>query len=1001
MRSSVTTPASGGDPQAAAPPPARTVEKEVNARAFRSALLYLRERLGNEETRAFCSRTGLEYEYLVDETNWVSLGYLNRFFVAMVRETGDPSAPLRSGYKGKEPEAWGSLYYLFRTVANPAFVYRQVCERSRDYNKRATFEVLKLSSNYAELAWSEDGEHPYVCDNRRGQLASVPMVWGLPAAEVVEEECCARGGKRCLYRITWANRPRNLPAFLAGLALAAVVVGLGLWKGWSPLPVIATASALLGFFVGKTFDLLRTLRDAQQYSERQSEKLLESVGELEHKFDEIQRGKREIEDLNVNLEQKVEERTAELEMAKAELEGSYQKLKELDRMKSALFSNITHELRTPLTLILSPIDSILAGKLGHFDPEQVTIFKSMHRNALRLLKLINDMLDLSKLEDAHLKLNPEPVDLSAFLGAIVANVAPLADRKDVAVRMVVGEAPADVHLDPEQFERVVLNLLANAVKFTPVGGWIEVRLDRLDDGRARIEVEDSGIGIPDDRLGAIFDRFSQVDDSTTRRYGGTGIGLALVKEITNLHGGEIDAESILGKGTTMRVILRPGMDHFAPDVLDQRRREVSVTSERRMSDRGLPEWTVQILSRKSYRYQEIEDITERRAVERVAGDELKSHRVLVCEDNREMLQLVHMHLREHFQVYVAADGVKGWEIVERVRPDLVVTDWMMPRVDGLELCRRIKEDPGLRNTPVIMLTAKATLKDRVAGQETGADAYFSKPFNPVELTAAVQSLLRKRGWQTRAVVDHELDAMALLAGRMAHEIKNPLNSLKNGAEIFSASFKELTALDEAGKGLDPRERARIQARLTRRMGRMEGLVTQGVHRIYAVLDVLKRYTREGFSRLPQAYSLDTAVRESLAVVSLPSEAGITLDADLTPELRVECIPEELHEVITNLVQNAIDHSTEGGTVQIRTGAQDGRCLLTVVDQGRGIVAENRERIFSAFFTTREGQGGMGLGLAIVRQLVRQMDGDIQFRSEPGTGTEFQVSLPLVPPRSAS
>ncbi len=681
-----------------------------------------------------------------------------------------------------------------------------------------------------------------------------------------------------------------------------------------------------------------------------------------------------------------------------ELTEANQRLKEMDRYKTNFFSNITHELKTPLTLIHAPVESMLEGDLGAWEPSQLEMLRGVQRNSLRLLRLINDLLDLSKLEAARLRLRIEETDLDPYLRGMVASVEHLAVRKSLTLQVEhVGE-DSTVWIDHHRFERVVINLLANATKFTPEGGKIVVRVD-AGGPEVVMTVEDTGIGIPEDKLEFIFDRFSQVDSSSTRKFGGTGIGLALVRELVELHGGVIHAESEEGVGTAMHVRLQRGRDHFSPDVLDRRQRTADVSAARRAEDGGVADWSVEVEKREAYRLMDLEDITDRRLVVRTPPTETRALKVLVVEDNRELLQLIHVQLSKDYNVFVAPDGRKGLELVRRERPDLVVTDWMMPEMDGPQLCSAIKNDPSVRNTPVVMLTARSNVEDRLAGREAGADEYLSKPFNARELLSVVRGLLRTRAWSTEATVNHELDAMSLLSGRIAHEIKNPLNLVKNGAEIASKAFVELVEIQEKAGALGDPEVADRVAKLTTRVERMTGMVVEGAGRVTNVVDLLREYTREGYRRIEQPYDLREAAERALPMVLIPPEAEVKIHSSLEDTGPVSCVPQEAHEVVFNLIQNAVDATQPDGNVWVSAFRRGDWAVLTVADDGPGIPPADQEKIFSTFYTSREGEGGMGLGLSITRQLVRKMGGVVTVSSDLGKGSRFEVCVPIMGTRS--
>ncbi len=422
-----------------------------------------------------------------------------------------------------------------------------------------------------------------------------------------------------------------------------------------------------------------------------------------------------------------------------------QKLQEIDSMKSRFFANISHEFRTPLTLILGPLSKMLAQAKSK---EKKQEFKLMQRNAQRLQRLINQLLDLSKIEAGKMTLQSRPENIVALLNRIVQSFESQAKLKGIELKFQSEQDEIIAYVDREKMENIFYNLLSNAMKFTPQGGTVcvtvniplnppskgDFRIPPFEGGPGgmsgyiQITVSDTGIGIPSDRLDKVFDRFYQVDDSYTREHEGSGIGLALTKELVDLHHGKIEVRSELNKGTTFTVYLPLGKEHFKPEEIVDKLSESSELSE---SLKLTPEEQPSESSELSEGF--------------VASSPRKAlPLVLIVEDNRDMRSYLQDCLASNYRVIEAVDGADGLHRATDKIPDLIISDVMMPRMDGFQMCERVKSDERTSHIPVILLTARATAESKIKGLELGADDYLIKPFDRAELQVRVRNLIEQR-----------------------------------------------------------------------------------------------------------------------------------------------------------------------------------------------------------------------------------------------------------------
>ena len=679
-----------------------------------------------------------------------------------------------------------------------------------------------------------------------------------------------------------------------------------------------------------------------------------------------------------------------LERTKASLETALDKLKELDRHKSQFFSNMTHELRTPLTLIISPLENILSGQLGHVTRAHEASLRTIWRNALKLLRLINDLLDMSRLDDRFLRLQVHPCRIKDVIVELLDHTRPLAARKDITTALELRDVPDDVWADTDKLERVFVNLLANALKFTQPGGEVRVTVD----SNARyltIAVSDTGIGIEATKQNTIFERFSQADGSVTRRYGGTGIGLAFAREIVRLHGGDITVHSTAGAGSTFTVRLPRGRTHLdESDLVD-----VESASSVELESETAVDWTQQLLRRTDYRLIDLDEVTERRLVER-GDDATKATKVLVVEDNVDILKFLHLQLQDRHAVYLAQNGVGGLELAQREHPDVIVTDYMMGEMDGLTMLEKLRADRQTADIPVIMLTARKDVETRAAARSVGADIYLSKPFSPRELRAAVEQLLKRQGREASRILRAQTRSLESISAGLAHEIRNPLNYVKNAVFVISETVERVRAA-VTDEGRDPADVSKLLQTSAKKMDRMVSSASRGVERIDQVVEIVRRYAREGYPDEPVDIVFEGLVRDVLTLVGPKDSREVGLSDQLEAgEVSVRGLPDELQQVVRNLVQNAIDAVPDGGSVEVRTRLERGGIVFEVQDDGPGIPAELRQRIFTPFFSTKSPGDGMGMGLAITDQIVRQHGGDIALESVPDHGATFRVWLPVAP-----
>ena len=505
------------------------------------------------------------------------------------------------------------------------------------------------------------------------------------------------------------------------------------WKAtWAyALYTLLLLGAAVGTYLVQHARIVRNEREKAQL--RESE-LRAEAAELQARALQAENERKQVE-----LEKAHELETAycQLEEQKTKIEALARKLTELDRMKTRFFANISHEFRTPLTLILGPLRDALDEAFGPVDERLQQQMGIMQRNGRRLLRLINQLLDLSRLESGNLTLRARQTNLIPFLRSIVSMFASQAERKNIQLQFASTEEERYLYFEPDKLEKVVSNLISNALKFTPAHGKIHVSEEPgTEETGAFVEitVKDTGEGIPAEELPYIFDRFHQVDASSVREHEGSGIGLALAKELVELHGGKIRAESEPDFGTTFIVRLLQGTNHLDPgDIVEEAPVEAvreGVTPEAVRREAAI--LTVEESSRM--------EANEETAypVSRVAPI------ILVAEDNADMREYLRSHLAPRYRVAEAVDGIEGLEIIREVDPALVICDVMMPRMNGYAFCETVKADEGLNHIPVVLLTARASEESKVEGLKTGADDYIYKPFSAEELLARVENLIELR-----------------------------------------------------------------------------------------------------------------------------------------------------------------------------------------------------------------------------------------------------------------
>ncbi|HLK21996.1 MAG TPA: ATP-binding protein, partial [Bryobacteraceae bacterium] len=391
---------------------------------------------------------------------------------------------------------------------------------------------------------------------------------------------------------------------------------------------------------------------------------------------------------------------------------------EIDRAKTTFFSNVSHELRTPLTLLLSPVEELLAQQRRSEDSTHRELLELVHRNGLRLQRLVNSLLDFSRIEAGRVQAVYEPTDLARYTSELAGSFRSAMEKAGLEFRVECDSLPP-VYVDRDMWEKIVLNLLSNALKFT-FDGSVHVSLSGRN-GEAELVVQDTGTGIPAAELPHIFERFHRVEGARGRSIEGTGIGLALVQELVKLHGGAIQVDSEVGQGTTFRVRIPLGTGHLPKEKLQEQ--DLASTALRS-----------ETFVREALRWLEDGQPNESRA-------SAAAERVLLADDNPDMREYVTRLLSEHYRVTAVSNGEEALKSALSDPPDLILSDVMMPGLDGFALLERLRARPETSTIPVVLVSARAGEESRVEGLGAGADDYLIKPFTARELLARVGSHL--------------------------------------------------------------------------------------------------------------------------------------------------------------------------------------------------------------------------------------------------------------------
>ncbi len=775
-----------------------------------------------------------------------------------------------------------------------------------------------------------------------------------------------------------------------------------------------------------------------------------------------------------------------------------EELAQIDRAKTAFFSNVSHEFRTPLTLILGPLDDALADDAAPLAPAQRKRIELTHRNALRLLKLVNSLLDFSRIEAGRVQASYVPADLARLTADLAGVFESAMEKGGLAYRVDLDELGEPVYIDRDMWEKIVFNLLSNAFKFT-LQGAVTVML-RRHEGMARLSVIDSGSGIPEKELPRVFERFHRIEGTPGRTYEGTGIGLALIQELVRLHGGTIGVHSVQGQGTRFDVDIPFGRDHLPEDRIADHR-----PADGDGSDRMGAAFVEEAL-----RWLPDEDGTSgpgQPSAVALLQPAAPQPRILIADDNNDMRAYLKSLLEPYADVRVCSDGEAAYAMLLRDPPDLLLSDVMMPKLDGFGLIARVRASEQLRHLAVILLSARAGEEAKVEGLQAGADDYLVKPFAANELLARVQRQvtqarerhrheqeLAMRESYFRSLIDRApvmmwtTDASGYCTylsqqwydytGRTPAQdlglgwLENiHPDDLPHAAAAFEAANREHTAFaldyrarrhdgayrwfidtgtprfDQEGRPngfvgtvIDVHERTMLQQALAQKnrmqseflftlahelrnplapirtglelmrirpsaenAGKVQEMIRRQVDHMVHLVDDLLDMARlsEGKVELKRADVLLADVVNDAVEMSMPliQSGNHRLDLRL-PDTGIVLFVDRhrLAQVLSNLLNNAAKYTPKGGHIVIEAELGPRQIALVVVDNGIGIDAGKLPTIFDMYTQVHEGeamgQGGLGVGLNLVKRLVELHGGEVAARSDgAGLGSRFTVRLP--------
>lgn len=654
----------------------------------------------------------------------------------------------------------------------------------------------------------------------------------------------------------------------------------------------------------------------------------------------------------------------QLQIAKEQAMQLYEKTRELDELKSQFFANVSHELRTPLTLILGPVERMLSEP--DLRETQRSNLELIERQARGLLAQINALLDVSKLKAGKMTVAYCQTDLAELVRLATANFEALALERQISFDV---QAPPTLpaQVDAEKIMRILLNLLSNAFKFTPPGGKISCALSLEDESsshpKARLVVTDTGPGIPPELTEKIFERFYQVEGAATRRYEGTGLGLAIAKEFAELHGGSISASNAPGGGAVFSLQL-----------------PLAAPSGSLVAEASLPATPTSL------------QVPQVLFLGKAPGEKPVERRddtrplVLIVEDNPDMNRFISESLAEDFRTACAWDGQDGLQKVLELKPDLVLSDIMMPRMSGDQMFHAIRSHHEFDRIPIILLTAKADDPLKLQLLREGAQDYLTKPFAMEELLARVRNLTtRKRVEEALATREAELKHSLEMAqlkdhflSTVSHELKTPLSIIAGYAELLQEKYDQ----DELVAGiLDGSWRLSIHLS---NIVDYQAILT-GAMPLYKGEIVVEEIIRDVIEIEKPALS----AHELELVTDLPAKSPLII-AD----------SRRVSQMVMELLENAMKFTPKGGRVTIRVRSGEQHAFIEVEDTGPGLSPEEFSCVWEAFTqlnigdTTRK--GGLGLGLSIVKAIAELHGGSVEVQSKLGKGTRFTICLPATP-----